>query len=153
MTSAPKDRVAFAAVVAVLGVALAGGVAGLAQDASSPVASPAGSPMASPGASPAASPLADRSTAGAVTVTVESYDIYFEPKQVTIPASTDVRVMLPNKGAAPHSFVVDPLGINVQLQPGETKETTINAPAGTYEYYCDVPGHKPAGMVGTLTVA
>ena len=27
----------------------------------------------------------------------------------------------------------------------------INAPAGTYEYYCNVPGHKEAGMVGTLT--
>jgi uncharacterized cupredoxin-like copper-binding protein len=83
---------------------------------------------------------------------VESYDIYFEPKELTLPANTEIRVTLPNRGAAPHSFVIDALGINVQLLPGETKEATINAAAGTYEYYYDVPGHKPAGMVGTLTV-
>ena len=28
----------------------------------------------------------------------------------------------------------------------------INAPPGTYEYYCNVTGHKEAGMVGTLIV-
>ena len=38
------------------------------------------------------------------------------------------------------------------MAPGETQEIVVNAPAGTYEYYCNVPGHKQAGMVGTLTV-
>jgi hypothetical protein len=28
----------------------------------------------------------------------------------------------------------------------------VNAPAGTYTFICDVPGHEEAGMVGTLTV-
>ncbi|MGI8484578.1 MAG: plastocyanin/azurin family copper-binding protein [Thermomicrobiales bacterium] len=28
----------------------------------------------------------------------------------------------------------------------------MNAKAGTYQYYCSVPGHKEAGMVGKLTV-
>ena len=32
-----------------------------------------------------------------------------------------------------------------------TVSMTINAPAGTYIFYCGVPGHKEAGMVGTLT--
>ena len=32
-----------------------------------------------------------------------------------------------------------------------TKSVTFKDP-GTYEYYCNVPGHKQAGMVGTLTV-
>ena len=85
-------------------------------------------------------------------MTVGSFDIYFEPTQVFIAANTDVVFTLPNNGTGPHSFVIDALGINVQLAPGETKTVTINAPAGTYEYYCDVPGHLAAGMVGTLTV-
>jgi uncharacterized cupredoxin-like copper-binding protein len=38
------------------------------------------------------------------------------------------------------------------VSPGDTGSATINAPAGTYEYYCNVPGHREAGMVGTLTV-
>jgi uncharacterized cupredoxin-like copper-binding protein len=38
------------------------------------------------------------------------------------------------------------------VAPGDTVSATINAPAGTYEFYCNVPGHKQAGMFGTLTV-
>ena len=47
---------------------------------------------------------------------------------------------------------LDKLGISVSLPPGETQKVVINAPPGTYEFYCNVPGHKEAGMVGTLTV-
>jgi uncharacterized cupredoxin-like copper-binding protein len=83
---------------------------------------------------------------------VESYDIYFEPDELSIPADTDVTVRLPNAGAAQHNFSIDELGISVDIAPGATEETVINAPAGEYEYYCNVPGHKEAGMEGTLTV-
>ena len=36
------------------------------------------------------------------------------------------------------------------MAPGETKEVSVNLPAGTYTFICDVPGHEEAGMVGTL---
>ena len=88
----------------------------------------------------------------AEAVTVESYDIYFEPDELTIPADTDVPVQLPNEGVALHNFSVDELGISVDIAPGATEETVINAPAGEYEFYCNVPGHKEAGMLGELTV-
>jgi uncharacterized cupredoxin-like copper-binding protein/mono/diheme cytochrome c family protein len=88
----------------------------------------------------------------ATTQNVTSFDIYFEPKEITIPANTDVPFTLPNDGAAAHNFSVDELGISIDLAPGSTEETVINAPPGTYEYYCNVPGHKEAGMVGTLIV-
>jgi plastocyanin len=83
---------------------------------------------------------------------VESYDIYFEPDELSVPADTEVTVQLPNEGAALHNFSIDELGIDVDIAPGATEETVINAPAGEYEYYCNVPGHKAAGMFGTLTV-
>lgn len=85
-------------------------------------------------------------------VTVESYDIYFELDELSIPADTDVPVQLPNEGVALHNFSVDELGISVDIAPGATEETVINAPAGEYEFYCNVPGHKEAGMLGMLTV-
>jgi len=88
----------------------------------------------------------------ATTQNVTSFDIYFEPKEITIPANTDVPFTLPNDGAAAHNFSIDELGIDIDLPPGSTEETVINAPPGTYEYYCNVPGHKEAGMVGTLIV-
>ncbi|HEX5192641.1 MAG TPA: plastocyanin/azurin family copper-binding protein, partial [Solirubrobacteraceae bacterium] len=33
-----------------------------------------------------------------------------------------------------------------------TKSITMTLAAGKYTYYCSVPGHRQAGMVGTLTV-
>ena len=32
----------------------------------------------------------------------------------------------------------------MDIAPGATEEVVINAPAGIYEYYCNVPGHKAA---------
>jgi uncharacterized cupredoxin-like copper-binding protein len=119
----------------------------------------ASAPAATPGAEGGA--LADGATPGAaggepataaMSVDVVSQDIFFEPSEVTIPANTDVTVNLPNEGAAPHNFSIDTLGIDVDIAPGATEQVVINAPAGEYEYYCNVPGHKEAGMVGTLIV-
>ncbi len=81
-----------------------------------------------------------------------SQDIFFEPESLTIPADSDVTVALPNEGVTLHNFSIDELSIDVDIDPGAAAEAVINAPAGTYEYYCNVPGHKAAGMVGTLTV-
>ena len=88
----------------------------------------------------------------AMEVTVVSHDIFFEPTRLTIPANTNVKFILPNEGAAAHDFSIDELDVNVDIAPGDTKEVIVNAPAGDYEFYCNVPGHKEAGMVGTLTV-
>jgi plastocyanin/mono/diheme cytochrome c family protein len=86
-------------------------------------------------------------------VEVDMVDIAFEPKEITIAANTDVTVTLVNKGAGAHTFDIDALNVNSGDVPaGETTTVTINAAPGTYEYYCAIPGHKEAGMVGTLIV-
>jgi uncharacterized cupredoxin-like copper-binding protein len=103
-------------------------------------------------ASPETATPAAATPAAAASAEVVSFDIYFEPTEVTIPADTDVTFTLPNEGVTMHNFAIDELGIDIDIAPGETQETVINAPAGTYEFYCNVPGHKPAGMVGTLIV-
>jgi uncharacterized cupredoxin-like copper-binding protein/mono/diheme cytochrome c family protein len=100
----------------------------------------------------AAQEAAGEAPDAATAQNVTAFDIYFEPKEITIPANTDVSFTLPNDGAAAHNFSIDELGIDIDMPPGSTEETVINAPPGTYEYYCNVPGHKEAGMVGTLVV-
>ena len=35
---------------------------------------------------------------------------------------------------------------------GGSKTLTVSLKAGTYKFYCTVPGHRAAGMEGTLTV-
>ncbi len=49
---------------------------------------------------------------------------------------------------------IDSLKIDVDVNPGETVDIVIPAGTapGTYDFYCNVPGHKEAGMVGTLIV-
>lgn len=111
------------------------------------VASEAGTPV------PADDAAASADAGAAEPITVTAHDIYFDPKEITIPADTDVTIIIPNEGAALHDFVIDELGIDAgNIPPGETVEIVINAPAGEYEYYCSVPGHKAAGMWGTLIV-
>ena len=35
---------------------------------------------------------------------------------------------------------------------GATKELKLNLKPGVYKFFCSVPGHRMAGMEGTLTV-
>ena len=108
-------------------------------------------PVATTAADPVGTPVA-AGGAPAAPVTIEAVDIDWNPKQMSIPANTDVTVTVPNVGASPHTFVIEALGIKIEMAAGETKEVVINAAAGTYDYICDVPGHEEAGMIGTLTV-
>lgn len=88
----------------------------------------------------------------AASITVEAFDLGFTVDSTTIPANTDVQVTVTNTGALAHDFVIDELGIQTKLlNPGESETVTINAAPGDYTYYCSVPGHREAGMQGTLT--
>jgi len=58
-----------------------------------------------------------------------------------------------NKDPFPHSFDIDGLDIHVQLLPSSTTAVAIKPTGpGEIEFYCSVPGHMAAGMVGTLRV-
>jgi uncharacterized cupredoxin-like copper-binding protein len=35
---------------------------------------------------------------------------------------------------------------------GGSKTLSLSLKAGTYKFYCSVPGHRQAGMEGTITV-
>ena len=105
-----------------------------------PPASPeAATPAATEEASPIASPVADLPT----EVSLELEDIKYSKTEITIPADTDVIVNLTNKGALPHDFTIDELNISSGTIPsGGMATVKINAPKGTYTYYCTQPGHR-----------
>jgi uncharacterized cupredoxin-like copper-binding protein len=50
--------------------------------------------------------------------------------------------------ASPSNVVV---GATRTFQGG-SEVLTLNLKPGTYKFYCSVPGHRMAGMEGTLTV-
>ncbi len=61
---------------------------------------------------------------------VTMHDIFFDPADLTAPADTAVTIDLVNEGAAVHDFTIDALGVSVMLNPGESGQVSINAPAG-----------------------
>jgi len=93
--------------------------------------------------------------AGSIKVTMTEFK--FSPSDISAPTGKVV-FFLVNAGQASHNMVVlDSSGKQVAkselVQAGNDSVFTIdNLTAGTYTFVCDVPGHREAGMVGTLTV-
>jgi plastocyanin len=91
----------------------------------------------------------------AQTFNVNALDTFkYDPPALTVKVGQPVHIVLANKGALVHTFVIDELAVKISnVQGGATGEATFTpAQAGTYVYYCDTPGHKDAGMKGILTV-
>jgi uncharacterized cupredoxin-like copper-binding protein len=65
-----------------------------------------------------------------------------------------VTVTLQNSSPVSHDIHIEGNGVSTtsQLVSGGTTSLTANLKPGKYEYWCTVPGHKQAGMDGSLTV-
>ena len=66
-----------------------------------------------------------------------------------------VTVELVNESSTPHDVTIEgPDGDVGQTETisGSTTTTSVDLEAGDYTFYCSVPGHREAGMEGTLTV-
>ncbi len=69
-----------------------------------------------------------------------------------------VTIHFANMSSLPHNMTVQQgtNGKTIGATPtfsGSTKTLTVNLKPGTYTFYCSVPGHRQAGMHGTLTVS
>lgn len=94
-------------------------------------------------------------TTSAQTVSLNALDSFkFDPNTITVKVGQPIHVSIANKGTLEHSFVIDALSVKQEhIQGGASADVTFTpATAGTYQFYCDTPGHQAAGMVGTLTV-
>jgi len=91
----------------------------------------------------------DTSGGDVQTLTVKSSDaLKFDPEDLSARAG-EVRIIHENGGATTHSFVLDQQDFKLT----DDDEGEIDLAAGDYIFYCDVPGHREAGMEGTLTVS
>lgn len=109
------------------------------------VAPTTGTPVASPVGTPVAH--------GDGAVMLEALDsLSWEPSEITVAPGDTIEIT--NTGALEHDFVVDALSIDQDLPNSQPVEVAIpdDAELKDYEFYCSVPGHEAAGMVGTLVV-
>jgi uncharacterized cupredoxin-like copper-binding protein len=77
-------------------------------------------------------------------------NLAFTDRELRVPAG-EVVVSVRNRDLFWHTFAVDELGVNLWVPVRGERSTTFNARAGTYEFYCAVPGHE-GFMRGSLVV-
>jgi uncharacterized cupredoxin-like copper-binding protein len=106
----------------------------------------------------AAKPAASGGASGAQAITVKTSDqMRFTPATLTARAGAPISLTVDNSGSALiHDFTIDVPGgerVHIVAQPTGRGSGQFTLAAGTYQFYCAEPGHREAGMVGTLTVS
>jgi uncharacterized cupredoxin-like copper-binding protein len=108
------------------------------------------------------------------TAQVTALDLRFEPPDLEVQAGQVLAISLENDGSLNHDFTIEPLkgeaafrypgeptagadvrsgGLDVPVQSGSRADIRLRLDQpGTYQFWCNVPGHRAAGMRGTILV-
>jgi plastocyanin len=89
---------------------------------------------------------------GGADATFVAVDIAYESAPETLPVGEN-EITIVNNGQAVHDVTFEDLGdvTVVSANGGQTASGSVELEAGEHYYYCSVPGHREAGMEGTLT--
>jgi len=102
-----------------------------------------------------ASPTAKAGPTGPVeaTLQVDASEFAFDPDELSASADSVTAIRVTNVGSIEHDLRIDEADLTIVTARSETAEGTFSLPAGTYTFYCSIPGHREAGMEGALTVS
>ncbi len=73
-------------------------------------------------------------------------------------AAGPINLVMPNTSGTPHNIALQSgtsgpvLTKSPIINKGVAKAPAVTLKPGTYTYFCEVPGHRAAGMLGTLVV-
>lgn len=108
-----------------------------------------------------------------VVIDISIKNLRFAPSTVDVPAGKTVRINVTNQDATEHDLLVQGLHIEkvgeatgahhagatpdmlvVHVTASGNGSITFHTDEkGTFAFYCTIPGHKDAGMVGKMTVS
>ena len=140
----------------VAALALAG-CGGSSSSSSSSTAAPSSSSATSSAASSSAATGGVAPTGGVQSIAADpNGTLAYTKKTLTAKAGT-VKIAFTNHSPLSHNLTIQKgtSGATVGATPtfqGATKVLSVKLAPGTYTFFCSVPGHRMAGMVGTLTV-
>ena len=84
---------------------------------------------------------------------IKGGNFFFDPKNSDAPAGVDA-IKLDSEGGQ-HTLVFDNgkvPGFKLEAGSGQSDELKVDLKPGKYTIFCDIPGHREAGMEGTITV-
>lgn len=87
------------------------------------------------------------------TIAIDAGNFYFKPETIT--ATPGIATIKLTSQGGEHDLVFDGAysGFQVEVSGGGSSASEkIDLKAGKYTFYCNFPGHRQAGMQGTLTV-
>jgi len=134
------------AALAVIGLAACGGSSN--DNSTTAASTPPSTTPAAGGGGAGGSSTVDISTPSGSSLAFDQKDVSAKAGNVTIDFD--------NKQPLQHDVAVADSSGKVlgqtDLVSSGTANSTVDLQAGTYTFYCTVPGHREAGMEGTLTV-
>lgn len=85
--------------------------------------------------------------------TIESKGLSFTPDEIKVNVGDAVRVTYKNTMGT-HDWTIDEFNAKTKLLDAGQEEAVefVADKTGSFEFYCSVPGHREAGMKGTLIV-
>lgn len=91
-----------------------------------------------------------------VRIEIKAREFAFDPKEVSA-RPVEVTFVVKNEGSIEHNFVIEDANRRTVAQiavieAGKTEELKVTLRPGTFTIACNLPGHKDAGMIGTLRV-
>lgn len=89
-------------------------------------------------------------------ILIKAREFAFEPKELTARAG-EVTFDVKNEGSLEHNFIIEDAARKTVAQipvieAGKTEDLKVSLRPGTYAIVCNLPGHKDAGMTGTVRV-
>lgn len=89
---------------------------------------------------------------GQQTIEVILGDIFVEPNEITVPAGTELTLVVTNEGAMQHDLKLNGEVGTKMLDPGETETVNLGVFSESAWAWCTVPGHRAAGMEMAINV-
>ena len=103
-----------------------------------------------------------------LTLEIKAIDFSYKPQNITIKQGEEYEIIFKNDGKAEHDINIvsaeefnknnidkqhGKYNFHVHAQAKQSAKAKISSlPTGKYVFYCTIPGHKEAGMVGNLEV-
>ncbi len=97
-------------------------------------------------------PTGSNSSSKEIEIVANEYS--FTPSSIGLEKGDSVSITLKNAGATSHTLFMDGYGVTTgSVAPGRSGTLSFTADkTGSFDFYCNIDGHRDLGMRGTMEV-